>query len=1686
MTRLLFSSWINHIGRPQSRQWRRSGPPGRQRSRLALESLEGRWVPSTVTNLNDAGAGSLRQAILDTPAGGKVDFQPGLTGTITLTTGELAVNKDLTVAGPGAGTVTISGNQSSRVFDLTSTQATVSLGGLTIANGSAQAGAGVYIAGGKVSISACVLDANQATSSNFGGNAQGGGLYIAAGTVDITNSALSADQATGGNGANGGAGGLGEGGAVFIATGTVNLANSALSANQATGGNGGNGANGGAGGLGEGGAVFIATGTVNLANSALSANQATGGNGGNSLNQMGGNGGLGAGGGMFVYGGTVDVTDSAISDSHATGGNAGTGRTPGVGGDGAGGALHVATGTVRLIHSTLSTNHAVPGVNLRAGALLKGAGGGIYSENSSGLTITNSTLNGNTVTVSNNAFGLGGGIYSENSSGLTITNSTLSGNTASGTTAVSGGGIYSAAGALTISDSAIVNSVALSGVGVYSLGPLTITYSTLSGNGASYGYGTIYSNGPLNVAGSIIQDNPGGGISCDSTVTVSDSTVSGNGSPGYGDAIYDDGSTVTIDDSTISGNAGNGIGNYPGSGGMVTVTNSTISGNAGDGVDSFGTVTVTNSTISGNSVGVDGETVTITGCTVRGNTSSGVGNSSDGTLTVTDSTVASNGGEGIFNSSYAMATITDSTVSGNSGFGIYNNDDGTVTVTNSTISDNSNSFGASGIRNGDGTVTITDSTISANYGGIGNFGGLVVVRNTIIAGNSRPGAPEIWNVNGLLESLGHNLIGDGTGASGFRGTDLVGTSSHPLDPKLGPLQDNGGPTQTMALLPSSPAIAAGDPTDAPPTDQRGPGYQRVVHGIIDIGAFQVQTTQVFPVTNTNNAGAGSLRQAILDANAQPGYNVITFNIPGTGVPTLSPTSALPALTVPVFLNGTSQPGFAGAPTIVLSGAHAGAGASGVTLAGGGSTVRGLVVNGFGGAGIRLQDQGGDLVVGDYLGTDASGTVAVANGVGITIDYPSANRIGIGQTTAASSNLISGNRANGIAIFGSDNVIQGNRIGTDVSGTAALPNGSGIFILGYLFDNLIGGTAPGAGNLISGNLQDGVAIDGGTGNRVQGNLIGTDATGTTAVPNRYGIELFSGSWASVIGGSDMGAGNVISGNRVDGVGIYSDDNVLQGNFIGTDASGSLALGNGRNGVAIHAFEYGFNNNLFGGSAPNVIAYNGRDGVLVDHGTGNAIQENSIFANGHLGIELRRHGNEDQAAPALTSATVGGFTAAVVGTLTSVPATTFTLEFFANTDSGAGEGELFVGSLTVTTDASGRANFTANLAGLNAGEFVTTTATDPAGNTSEFSAGVVVTGSGITTLDVPGSSATWANGINASGQIVGWFDDAAGEHGFLLSGGNYTTLDVPGATATEAYGINASGQIVGAYRDATYNTHGFLLSGGIYITLDVSGAGWTQANGINDAGQIVGLYYSDASGEHGFLFSGGVYATLDVPGAFQTYPYGINDAGGIVGGYQDTDGLFHGFLLSGGNYFTLDVPGATSTQVYGINDAGQIVGIYMSNYSADHGFLWTGGNYITLDVPGAISTDAYGINDAGQLVGSYVDADLNTHGFFANEPPSVPGSGSNSLFSLPNHTLVNLREEVAGLPDASLSGRARMDEERGLSPAVVANPPMDPGPALMLSSTPTSPLTKPEPSSGEIAAVDSFFGLAPQEEVFGLLA
>jgi uncharacterized repeat protein (TIGR01451 family) len=418
------------------------------------------------------------------------------------------------------------------------------------------------------------------------------------------------------------------------------------------------------------------------------------------------------------------------------------------------------------------------------------------------------------------------------------------------------------------------------------------------------------------------------------------------------------------------------------------------------------------------------------------------------------------------------------------------------------------------------------------------------------------------------------------------------------------------------------------------------GIFTVTVTISDAGGSQVTVTSTakvgFAVTTTADSGPGSLRQAILNATATSDLNVIAFNIPGTGVQTIQPLTALPSISVPVILDGTTQSGFAGTPIIELDGSQqTGNVPFGLVLLGGNSTVQGLVINRFPGYGIVVEQNGKDVIQGNYIGTDTTGRVALGNHDGILL-AADGNRVGTnadGVNDAAERNLIAGNKFDGIdlggfsqnQVGGNNNVVAGNYIGTDVTGSAALGNAIyGIYLEPSTSGNTIGGTAAGAGNLISANGSAafpgyGIYISSSNSNLVEGNLIGTDVTGEAKLGNAGPGVVVVNSATNSIGGTTALARNVISGNGGPGVSVenFSSGNLVQGNYIGTDAKGTAALGNASGGLQI-----GINavNNVIGGTAAgagNLISGNGSPAyfavgiTLFGTGTtGNLVQGNLI--------------------------------------------------------------------------------------------------------------------------------------------------------------------------------------------------------------------------------------------------------------------------------------------------------------------------------------------------------------------------------------------------------------------------------------------------------------------------------------------
>jgi predicted outer membrane repeat protein len=310
--------------------------------------------------------------------------------------------------------------------------------------------------------------------------------------------------------------------------------------------------------------------------------------------------------------------------------------------------------------------------------------------------------------------------------------------------------------------------------------------------------------------------------------------------------------------------------------GTATLINCTLSGNSavlGGGVDNYGTATLANCTLSGNAasrggggMGNFGGTATLTNCTLAGN-SAGVGGGmeNDGTATLTNCTLSGNSainGGGVYNVVSGTATLTDCTLNGNSaaspgggsslGGGLF--DKGTATLTNCTLAGNSAGTSGGGIE-ATGTVTVTSSTFAGNqatYGGaIDNNHGLytVTVEDSILAGDSAATGPEFCN---SVTSAGHNLVAETDGSTGWVGSDLTGTAAQPLNALLARLGHYGGPTQTLALLPGSPALGTGIAVSGVTTDQRG--VKRPGTGV-DIGAFQSQGFTLTPVNGSTPQSA---------------------------------------------------------------------------------------------------------------------------------------------------------------------------------------------------------------------------------------------------------------------------------------------------------------------------------------------------------------------------------------------------------------------------------------------------------------------------------------------------------------------------------------------------------------------------------------------------------------------------------------------------------------------------------------------------------------------------------------------------------------------------------------------------------------------------------------------------------------
>ena len=1251
-----------------------------------FHGLERRMMPATflVNTTADSGAGSLRQAILDsnaTPGSNTIDFGIG-TGTQTISL--LSALPSIVVPVVIDGT-TQPGYTNAPLIDLDGTSAGAGANGVVLGSGSDGTTIRALVINNFTGAGISITTTDNAVQGSFIGTDAAG---TAAGTQPMANGIIvtGAGNTIGGTTAGAGnviSGNAGDGVEITGSTATGNIVEGNLIGTDSTG-------EAALGNTLDGIRLTSATGNTIGGPTAASRNV------------------IAADG---LRGIELDNANSNLVENNFIGTDAMGSTAMGVGHNGIYdqgtsnsfiGNVIDSSGNIGLWiqgNSTLVQGNLI-GLNAAGTAALGNAGGGIV------VSASGNTIGGTTPAARNV---ISGNIGSSTGIGISITTGTADnliegnfiGTNAAGTAAVANA----------------VYGIEIQGSSGNTIGGATLTPGTGAGNlisgnandGVNIGAGTT----DTSILGNI--------IGLDETGTV----ALGNGSSTIGNGVSLDGSldtiggTIAADRNIISGNYLRGVqvagtselveGNYigtditglvglgngliPGYAGVyVSAANNTIGGTvagAGNVIDDSGTegiridtAVATGNLIAGNEIGVNaagnalpnhlfgilistatdntiGGTVAAAANVISGNDLDGIeiygsdnlvegneiGTDPTGTVALANrnGVVIDSGGTG--NTIGGATTATANLISGNTGYGIQV--DGSTTTGN-VVANNFVGTGAHGsgtVLNSGGALEITNGAAVLVQGG---FTGDVLNQGTL----------GFWNPPGVITITGNYT----QSSAGTLDVDLGGTSAAEHDQ----LQVSGTATLAGALdvtlingfsispLEEFQVLTFSVVSGAFATDQY-PNGVTLYPGYGPTSLF-LYSTPFELVTNTADAGVGSLRQAITTANGltnDPTW--IVFNIPtsdsgyASGVWTIAPDSALPNLSAQVVLDGTTQPGFTTAPIIVLSGASAGSSAAGVTVVtgGSGSTVRGFVVNGFAQDGIDLDGASDTTVEGNYIGTDAAGTVNVANGgEGVDIDSGASGNT-IGGTTALARNIISGNGLRQVYIVGgNNNVLEGNFIGTDVTGNVGLPTGTGFTgVYVATSGNTIGGTVAGAGNVIAEAGDWGLRLTGANDNLVAGNMIGTNAGGTAALPNGTdGVELDSGSSGNTIGGTTTDTINVISGNGDSGVEINSSGNLVEGNDLGTKATAAAALGNHVDGVL---FDAGATGNTIGGTtaaARNIISGNASIGVDLE-GAGTS---GNVILGDFIGTDLTGTiaiGNASYGVSIDTSAsgnTIGGAT------------------------------------------------------------------------------------------------------------------------------------------------------------------------------------------------------------------------------------------------------------------------------------------------------------------------------------------------------------------------------------------------------------------------------------------------------------
>ncbi|MBI4916303.1 MAG: right-handed parallel beta-helix repeat-containing protein [Acidobacteria bacterium] len=672
---------------------------------------------------------------------------------------------------------------------------------------------------------------------------------------------------------------------------------------------------------------------------------------------------------------------------------------------------------------------------------------------------------------------------------------------------------------------------------------------------------------------------------------------------------------------------------------------------------------------------------------------------------------------------------------------------------------------------------------------------------------------------------------------------------------------------------------------------------------------------IFLVTNTLDSGPGSLRQCILDANANPGLDEIHFAIPGAGVQSISPASALPTITDPVRLDATTQPGYAATPLIRVDGASVGGTVNGLEILAANSLVKGFMITRFPAHGIEVTHATATRLVGNFVGTDGSG--ALGNGVGgIRLSGCSAGLV--------DGNVVSANNGMGLALVqgldlrtSHDNHVLNNKVGVDASGAVPLGNAE----IGVYIDNATYNTL--RGNVISGNAATGVWLVGSLYNRLVGNRIGTNAAGTVGMPvsGSSGIGMWAAT-SNVIGGPAPADANVISGNG--GYGIYLGPNcagnTISGNRVGTDAAGAIAVANQMSGIHLEGLDGSevtanrIENNILSGNAWNAVSLS----KAATHNTvvGNRIGTNALgggaLPNGGAGVLLLDGAHDN---------TVGGLGPSDANLISGNGANGITLD----ANAGAVTGTVIAGNM-IGTDAlgTGALGNTGDGIGIYAGANSNTVSDNvvagstnngirvlnATGNTIRHNwigtnaALAVGLGNGDQGISVEGSSGTTIGGTEpGDGNVVA----SNGDGGILLEGG---------ATSTQIQGNVVSGNTgsgIGVQDSQTVTITGNLVGTNAAGTLawpnagtgiSVTGAGTTAVT-VRDnlvSGNAMHGIYLTAATHHNAILGNKVGTDLSGASAIPNAWGGVLAAGGAhdntIGGAGPTDGnLVSGNLASG---------------------------------------------------------------------------------------------------------------------------------------------------------------------------------------------